>query len=130
MKIYIRGRDCKMWRFYCTLEKSMHNKVTKFKENGLIFRSRHFETRDFLPHAIWQWMLRLNSLIFLYHACSYIDISYNICTLWYTAYEIYQLLYVSALKCHSQKVIIKYIYIYNPICKSRFCPSLQEWLKC
>ena len=127
MKIYIRGRDYKIWRFYCTLEKSMLNETEKFKENGFTLRSGRFEFRDCRSHAIWRWMLRLNSLCLLYHACSYINISSNICTLWYTAYEIYQFLHVSASRCQLQRVIIKEIY--KPICKSRFCPSLQEWLK-
>jgi hypothetical protein len=52
MKIYIRGGDHKVWRFYCILEKLMLNKAAKCKENDFTLRSRRFEFRDCLSQAI------------------------------------------------------------------------------
>ena len=47
-----------------------------------------------------------------------IDLPSNTCTLWYTIYDIHQLLYVSALRCHSQAVTLTKLY--KP-CSPVFC---------
>lgn len=103
----------KLWSMAVLLYtgKIMLNEVAEFKENGFTLRSRRFDFRDLLSHAIWGWNLRLSSLCFSYHASSYINISSNICVLCYPTYEIYKLLHVSASRCHPQEVIIKDIYI-------------------
>ena len=57
-----------------------------------------------------------------------IDLSPNTCTLWYTIYDIHQLLYVSALRCHSQAVSLTKLY--KP-CSPVFCcqGSAIVWFK-
>jgi hypothetical protein len=51
----------------------------------------------------------------------YINVSSKIFTLWYTIYDIYELLHVSARRCHPQVVITK---VYKPTCQSRSCSYL------
>jgi hypothetical protein len=56
-----------------------------------------------------------------------ISISSDLCTLWYTIYDICQLLRVSAPRCHPQGVFITKLY--KPTCHSKFCSLLYKWLK-
>jgi len=51
-----------------------------------------------------------------------INKSPNNCTLWYTIYDIHQLLLVSASRCHPQGVIITEVH--KPTCQYMFCSFL------
>jgi hypothetical protein len=66
-------------------------------------------------------------LCYSHSACSCSQYVTNTRTLWYATGDAYQLLHVSARRCHPQGVITTKVY--KATCQSTLCSSLQQWLR-
>lgn len=76
-------------------------------ENCISSKSTSFFTvssRSLIKHWSKNHIYRYFSVIHTMHVLTF-NTSFNICTLWFTIYDIYQLLHILALRCHPQEVI-------------------------